>query len=89
MTSSSSLSQMVTTTEHVPPRLKPRKSIPPEVIEIGKNLQRSLALISGLVLALVSVRWGIDGVLMTLAGASVGYGLRLKGDGLLKRVRLR
>jgi len=46
--------------------------------EIGKNLQRTLALVSGLVVAAVSVGWGVDGALMALAGAAVGYGLGRK-----------
>ena len=46
--------------------------------EIGRNLQRTLALVSGLAVAVVSVGWGIDGALMALAGAAVGYGLGKK-----------
>jgi len=43
--------------------------------EIGRNFQRTLALVSGLAVAVVSVAWGVDGALMALAGAAVGYGL--------------
>lgn len=48
------------------------------MIELGPRSLKAIAMVSGAVVAIVAATQGVDGLLLSIAGGLVGYGIGAK-----------